>query len=255
MNTLHFIRYTAVAAAVASALLAAPPSFAQTPPPTDTPPVVVIEDRALRERIDQRDVVLEAALDVKDAAGTTFLTLPEGTTIRRERLETRFATATGPIRVRTDLRDVVIPTGGTTVTNRATGEVITLPEGTVIRVKLDQRTANGVTVRDRIDFRAVLPDGTRVRFRDRAPEIDVNDVENEVGDNHRQRGRDSAKAEDNRSSSGRADRSDRRGGDDRADRSDRSGRGDRVDRAERQERSGRAERPERSGRGGNSGPG
>lgn len=251
MKNTPIFRHSILSAALVSALFAVSPAFGQeTPPPVD-PPVVVIEDRALRDRIDERDVVLTAPLEVKDATGTVFLSLPEGTTIRRERIETRFATATEPIRVRTDLRDVVVPEGGTTVTNRATGEVIALPAGTVFRVKLDQRMANGVTVRDRIDFRAVLPDGTKVRFRDRAPEIEVNDVENEIGDRNRQRGRDVARSDDNR-----------RGGSGRAERSERSGRGDRVERAERPERSDRGERaerperPERSGRsGGNSGQG
>lgn len=263
MKTVPLIRRSALAAAVASALLVMSPAFGQTTPPPTDPPAVVIEDRALRDRIDDRNLTLTTPLEVKDATGTTFLTLPVGTSVGRERLETRFAAEGVPIRLRTDLRDVTLQEA-TTVTNRATGEIVELPAGTVIRVKLDQRMdANGNIVRDRIDLRAVKPDGTRVRLRDRAPETQIdqveNEVENEVGDNHRQRGRDVAKPEDNsRSSSGRADRADRSGPGDRAGPSERSGRADRVerpDRSGRSERVERPERPERGGSGGHSGPG
>lgn len=254
MKTVPLIRYSALAAALASALFVTTPAFGQTTPPAD-PPVVVIEDRALRDRIDDRNLTLSTPLEVKDATGTTFLTLPTGTSVGRERLETRFAAEGVPIRQRTDLRDVTLQEA-TSVTNRATGEIVELPAGTVIRVKLDQRMdANGNIVRDRIDLRAVKPDGTRVRIRDRAPEIEVVDMENEVdapdapddgiAGQSRQRGRDAVRAADNS-----------RGGSGRADRSDRSGRADRADRPDRSGRSDRPERPERSGRGGgNSGPG
>lgn len=255
MKTLPLIRRSALAAAVASALLVMSPAFGQATPPPADPPVVVIEDRALRDRIDDRNLTLSTPLEVKDATGTTFLTLPTGTSVGRERLETRFAAEGVPIRQRTDLRDVTLQEA-TSVTNRATGEVVELPAGTVIRVKLDQRMdANGNIVRDRIDLRAVKPDGTRVRIRDRAPEIEVVDMENEVdapdapddeiAGQSRQRGRDAARTADNS-----------RGGSGRADRADRSGRGDRAERPDRSGRSDRPERPERSGRGGgNSGPG
>lgn len=271
MKTVPLIRRSALAAAVASALLVLSPAFGQTTPPPTDPPVVVIEDRALRDRTDDRNLALTTPLEVKDATGTTFLTLPTGTSVGRERLETRFAAEGVPIRQRTDLRDVTLQEA-TTVTNRATGEIVDLPAGTVIRVKLDQRMdANGNIVRDRIDLRAVKPDGTRVRIRDRAPEIEVVDMENEIdgvdeiGDRQRRRGRDAARVEDNSRSSGaaRVERSDRSGRGDRAGRSERSGHVERADRVERPDRSGRserverAERPERSGRGGggNSGPG
>lgn len=265
MNKTHLVRHSAVAAAVAAALIALSPAYAQTSPaPTD--PVVVIEDRALRERTNARDVVLETPLAVQDAAGATILTLPAGTMIGRERLETRFTAPNQPIRERTDLRGVTLQEA-VSVTDRSTGNTVELPAGTVIRVKLDQRMdASGNIARDRIDLRAVLPDGTKVRIRDRAPEIDLadieneaNEVENEAADNHRQRGRDSAKPEgvsgrsvarSERSGRDGGDRADRsgRGGGDRLERPERSGRPDRVERAER------PDRPERSGRGG-SGPG
>lgn len=261
MKTVPLIRRSALAAAVTAALLVTYPSFGQTtPPPADTP-VVVIEDRALRDRTDERNLTLDTPLEVKDATGTTFLTLPTGTSVGRERLETRFAAEGVPIRQRTDLRDVTLQDAAS-VTNRATGEVVELPAGTVIRVKLDQRMdANGNIVRDRIDLRAVKPDGTRVRIRDRAPEIEVVDIENEVdapdapddeiGNRQRQRGRDAARTADNsRGGGGRAERSDRSG---RGDRGDRAERPERPDRSGRGERVERPERPERSG--GNSGPG
>lgn len=271
MKTVPLIRRSALAAAVASALLVISPAFGQTTPPPTDPPVVVIEDRALRDRTDDRNLTLTTPLEVKDATGTTFLTLPTGTSVGRERLETRFAAEGVPIRQRTDLRDVTLQEG-TTVTNRATGEIDDLPAGTVIRVKLDQRMdANGNIVRDRIDLRAVKPDGTRVRIRDRAPEIEVVDVENEVdapdapddeiGDRQRRRGRDAARSEDSsRGGSGRADRPDRSGPGDRAGPSERSGRADRAERPDRSGRGDRVERPERpersgSGGGGHSGPG
>lgn len=268
MNKTHLVRHSAIAAAVAAALIGISPAYAQTPPPPPDP-VVVIEDRALRERTNARDVVLETPLAVQDAAGATILTLPAGTMIGRERLETRFTTPDQPIRERTDLRGVTLQEA-VSVTDRSTGNTVELPAGTVIRVKLDQRMdANGNIARDRIDLRAVLPDGTKVRIRDRAPEIDLvdieneaNEVENEAADNHRQRGRDSAKPEgvsgrsvarserSGRNDGDRGERADRsgRGGGDRLERPERSGRPDRVERAER------PDRPERSGRGG-SGPG
>lgn len=262
MKTIPLLRHSALAAAVATALLVTYPAFGQTTPPPADPPVVVIEDRALRDRTDERNLTLDTPLEVKDATGTTFLTLPTGTSVGRERLETRFAAEGVPIRQRTDLRNVTLQEA-TSVTNRATGEVVELPAGTVIRVKLDQRMdANGNIVRDRIDLRAVKPDGTRVRIRDRAPEIEVVDVENEVdapdapddgiASQSRQRGRDAVRSADNsRGGSGRAERSDRSG---RGDRSDRAERPERPDRSGRSERVERPERPERSG-GGNSGPG
>jgi hypothetical protein len=242
-RTLRF-RYPMLAAALAAALFAAPLA-AQTTDPEATPPAdpvpVVIEDRSLRSRTAARDLVLGETLAVTDAAGNTLVTLPAGTRIGRERNETRFAAEDQPIRQRTDLRGVRLE-APTTITDRRSGETIELPAGTILRVRLDQRLdGDGNIVRDRIDLRAVQPDGTRLRIRDRAPETAVIERENEATDNHRQRGRDVARAEDRPPRVERADRSGRRDG-----------------RAERVERPERPERPERSGSGrggGNSGPG
>lgn len=251
MKTTQFIRLSALAAAVASTLAITTPALGQTTPPADTPPPVVLEDRSLRVKVDDRDLTLVTPLEVKDAAGATIISLPVGTLIGRDRMETRFAAPDQPIRERTDLRDVTLGVP-TTVTDRQTGNTIELPAGTVVRVKVDvRRDAAGNIVRDRVDLRAVLPDGTKIRIRDRAPELEVDDIENEVeneaADNRRQRGRDSATAENSRGGgSGRAERSGREGRADRAERPDRSGRSDRVE---------RPDRPERSGRGGGSGPG
>lgn len=243
--SMHFTPKRSVLAAALVALLSgAPSAWAQTPPVDETP-VVVIEDRSLRERTDERNLTLENELALVDAAGNPIVTLPVGTMIGREKLESRFTADNQLIRQRTDLRNVTLAEE-VTVNNRATGETVTLPAGTVIRVKLDQRLdANGNVVRDRIDLRARLADGTRIRIRDRAPEIEVNDVEindnDEVGSRHRQRGREGARSDDN-SSSGRAARSERSGSDAR---SERSGRLDRPERG-----SGRGDRPERGGRSG-----
>jgi hypothetical protein len=235
------------AIALAAGSLANTPVIAQTGDPGATPadpPLIVIEDRALRERTRDRDLTLSEALELQDATGSTILTLPIDTTIGRERQETRFAAENQPIRNRTDLQRVTLQEA-TTLTDRRTGDAIELPAGAILRVKLDQRfDAAGNVVRDRIDIKAVKPDGTRIRIRDRSPEIEVVDRENEDGDmardNHRQRGRDVQKPEDN---GGRVARSER---------SDRSGR----DRGDRPERSGRDDRPERGSRGGgSSGPG
>lgn len=252
MKTMHFIRLSALAAAVASTLAITTPALGQTTPPADPPPTVVLEDRSLRVKADDRDLTLVEPLDVKDAAGATVISLPAGTLIGRERTETRFAAPDQPIRQRTDLRDVTLAVA-TTVTDRQTGNTIELPAGTVIRVKVDvRRDAAGNIVRNRVDLRAVQPDGTKIRIRDRAPEMEVDDIENEVenetADNRRQRGRDGATADNSRgSSSARGERSGREGRAERAERPDRSGRSDRVERPDRPERSGRG--------GGNSGPG
>lgn len=245
MNAKFIPQRTIISAALLALVATLNPVFAQTTPPDDTP-VVVVEDRSLRERVDQRDLTLENPLALVDAAGDPILTLPVGTLVGREKIESRFAAENQLIRQRTDLRNVTL-TEAVIVTNRATGESVTLPAGTVLRVKLDQRfDAAGNVVRDRIDIRAVRADGTRLRIRDRAPEVEVNDVENEMGDRHRQRGRDMAKPEDNSS----GDRSSRveRSGSDRSGRAERSERGGRMERAERSERSGRMERAERTER-------
>lgn len=256
MNTIRLIRLSALAAAVASTLAITAPAFGQTTPPADTPPPV-LEDRSLRVKVDDRDLTLATPLDVKDAAGNTVISLPVGTMIGRDRMETRFAAPDQPIRQRTELRDVTLAVA-TTVTDPRTGNTIELPAGTVIRVKVDvRRDAAGNIVRDRVDLRAVEPDGTKIRIRDRAPEMEVGEIENEVehqmeneaANNHRQRGRDAAKAEGVSGRDGvRVDMSSRHGGRDRVERPERSGRPDRVDRVER------PDRPERSGHGG-SGPG
>ena len=227
------------AAAIAVACLAGSPAFAQTNDPGATPtdpPLVVIEDRAQRERTRDRNLALSEPLELQNATGTTILTLPTATTIGQERLETRFAAEDQPIRNRTDLRRVTLQEA-TTLTDRRTGETIELPAGTILRVKLDQRfDAAGNVVRDRIDIKAVQPDGTRIRIRDRPPEIEVVDRENEngnaAGDNHRQRGRDVQRPEDDSSRVARSERVERSGRD-RADRPERSGRDDRPDRGHR----------------------
>lgn len=247
MTPLCRLIHTGSALALATCSLFAAPVLAQAGDPAATPtdpPLVVLEDRALRERTRDRELTLAEALELQDATGATILSLPVDTTIGGERLETRFAAEDQPIRNRVDLRRVTLQEA-TSLTDRRTGETIELPAGTILRVKLDQRfDANGNVVRDRIDIRAVKPDGTRVRIRDRSPETEVVDRENEVdhpaGDMHRQRGRDAQRPEDNSSRVARSDRADRSG----------------RDRADRPERGGRNDRPERGGRGGgNSGRG
>lgn len=258
MNKPQILRLSALAAALASTLVITEPAWGQTTPPTEPPPVV-IEDRSLRVKADDRDVTLSEPLEIRDGTGSTLLNLPAGTLVGRERMETRFAAPDQPIRNRADLRDVTLGVD-TSVTDPRTGTTFDLPAGTVIRVKMDlRRDAAGNIVRDRVDLRATRPDGTQVRIRNRAPELEVDqienevdEVENEVGDNRRQRGRDGATSG---SASGRsvarAERSGRGGG----DRVERSGRSDRPDRVERSGRPERPDRPERSGRGGGSGPG
>lgn len=256
MNTIQILRLSALAAAVASTLAVTEPAFGQTTPPADNPPVV-LEDRSLRVKVDERDLTLAAPLDIKDAEGNTIISLPVGTLVGRDRMETRFAAPDQPIRERTDLRDVTLGVA-TTVTDPRTGNTIELPAGTIIRVKVDvRRDAAGNIVRDRVDLRAVRPDGTKIRIRDRAPEMQVgeieneveNEIENEAANNHRQRGRATAKAEGvSGRDAVRVESSGHGGRGDRAERPERSGRPDRVDRVER------PDRPERSGHGG-SGPG
>lgn len=246
---------SALAAAMLTLAVSAPPVFAQatpTDPPADTP-VVVIEDRNLRERADDRNLTLAAPLAVVDGAGDPIVTLPAGTLVGRGKTESRFTADNQLIRQRTDLRSVTLAEA-VTVNNRVTGESLTLPAGTMLRVKLDQRfDAGGNVVRDRIDLRAVLADGTKLRIRDRAPEIEVVDVENEVADRHRQRGRDQARSEGRSGSSGRSPRAERPAAalaTDRAARVERavsSGSG-RPDRPERSERGDRGDRGDRSGR-------
>jgi hypothetical protein len=224
-----------------SALLAAIIScgaLAQTTPPPDDTPVVVIEDRALRQRSDERAFTLDQPLSIVDANGAEVIALPVGTSVGREKTEQRFAGPDQLIRQRTDLRNVTL-SEAVSVTDRRTGETVALPEGTVLRVKVDQRMdASGNVLRDRVDLRAVLPDGTRVRIRDRAPEIEAVEVENEVetADRHRQRGRDTARPEDN-SSAPRVATVERSGRSERVG-IDRSGRSDRPDRPDREDRSG-----------------
>lgn len=88
--------------------------------------------------------------------------------------------------------------------------MIELPAGTVLRVKLDQRfDANGNVVRDRVDIRTVQPDGTKIRIRIRAPEIEVNDLEIKNGMVSRQRGRDAQRREDRNDRVARGDRPER----------------------------------------------
>lgn len=240
--------------------------LAQTTPPPDDSPIVVVEDRALRERGDERPGTLDSALSVVDpTTGAVLFTLPEGTEVGREKSESRFAVGGQLIRQRTDLRDIdatVTLSDPITVTNRDTGLQMELPAGTVLsidRLKVDQRMdASGNVLRNRIDLRAVLSDGTRVRIRERlAPEIDAveveNEVENEVGDRQRRGGRDASTrggrsggdrvaGEGGRRGRGSSDSPERfnrpdRGGRDSIDRPDRSGR-DSIERVERPDRSG-----------------
>lgn len=173
MKKIRMVRCSALAAAVASALVSNAPESAQASWAGESPSRVVNGGRSVRERVDSRNLVLTCALEVRDATGFTVLSLPAGTNIGRERVETQFAIAGVAICQRTDLRDVLLPEE-TLVTDRSTGGTVVLPAGTMIRAKLDQRMdANGKIVRDRIDLRALKPDGTQLRIRDRAPEVEV----------------------------------------------------------------------------------
>lgn len=171
MKKIRLVRYSALAAAVASALLGISPASAAARSAGQA--TATSEGRSVRERVDSRNLVLTAALEVRDAKGTTILNLPAGTSVGRERVETQFATTGAAIRQRTELSDVILSEPAEVV-DRSTGGTVVLPAGTAMRVRLDQRMdANGNVVRDRIDLRALKPDGTELRIRDRAPEIDV----------------------------------------------------------------------------------
>lgn len=173
MKKIRMVRYSALAAAVASVLIGMEPASARTNPAGERSPSLVSEGRSVRERIDNLNLVLAGPLEVRDASGIALVNLPTGTTVGLQRIETRFATAGLAIRQRTELRDVML-SEETMVTDRATGGSVTLPAGTLLRVKLDQgMDAHGNIVRDRIELRALRPDGIHVRIRDRAPEIDV----------------------------------------------------------------------------------
>jgi len=270
MKSMNFPKARPFVLSLIAAALLSGGVLAQTPPPADETPVVVIEDRALRERIDARPGTLDSALSVVDpTTGTVLFTLPEGTEVGREKSESRFAAGGQLIRQRADLRDVdatVTLSEAITVTNRDTGQRMELPAGTVLsidRLKVDQRMdASGNVLRNRIDLRGVLDDGTRVRIRERlAPEIEaveveneVDEVENEAGDRQRRGGRD-ATASGGRSGGDRvAGESGHRGrgssdSPERFSRPDRGGR-DSIERAERVER---VERPDRSGSGSDGG--
>lgn len=173
MKKTRMVSRSALAAAVASALIGAAPASARTTAAGERSPSMMTDGRSVCERVDTLNLVLAGPLEVRDASGATFLNLPTGTRVGRQRIETKFAAAGLAIRQLTELRDVIL-SEETVLAYRATGGSVTLPVGTQLRVKLDQgMDANGSVMRDRIDLRAVRPDGIEVRIRARAPEIDV----------------------------------------------------------------------------------
>lgn len=269
MNSRNFPRTPTVAVSLLVAALLSGGVLAQTTPPADDAPIVVLEDRALRERIDDRPGTLDSALAVVDpTTGTVLFTLPAGTEVGRDKSESRFAAGGQLIRQRTDLRNVdgtVTLSEAITVTNRETGQQMELPAGTVLsidRLKIDQRRdASNNLLRNRIDLRAVVvnADGTttRVRIRERlAPEVEAAEVENEVeheveneaGDHQRRGGRD-ATARGGRSGGDRvANEGGRRGrSSDNLEKVNRPDRGERPERHGGRESVERVERPDRSG--------
>lgn len=172
MKKTRMVRSSALAAAVASAIIGSAAASVRTQPSGERSPLAT-EGRSIRERVDHLNLVLTGPLEVRDASGVTFLSLPAGTTVGLQRIEIEFATAGLAICQRTELRDVIL-SEDTVAVDRATGGNVTLPAGTLLRVRLDQgMDADGKVVRDRIDLRALRPDGILVRIRDRAPEIDV----------------------------------------------------------------------------------
>lgn len=275
MRSMNFPKARPFALSIIAAALLSGGVLAQTPPPADETPVVVIEDRAARLKVDDRPGTLDAELQVVDPnTGTVVLTIPAGTEVGREKTEMRFGPAVAPaepvvIRQRADVRDAGNVTLGSpvTVTNRETGQTLTLDAGTVLRIdrlKLDQRRdAAGNLIRNRVDLRAVLADGTRVRIRERlAPEIEAvevenevdeveNEVENEAGDRQRRRGRD-ATASGGRSGGDRAASDSGRHGRGSSDSPERFSRPDRGGR-DSIERTERVERPDRGGSGSDGG--
>ncbi len=160
--------------------------LAQLEPGPDDELPVVVEDRSQRERLEARNAPLPVEVELSTPIGEFFL--PAGTDVGRFRQETRVAPLVEPdtpaqvIRQRTELREVLL-TEPIVVTNPLTGLEIVLDPGTLVqRLRTEERfDAEGNVLRDRVELRAVLPDGQELRIRARAPEIDAVEMELEDG--------------------------------------------------------------------------
>lgn len=151
-----------------SAANPAPHSQHTATAPAPTAPAPAVENRALRQETVNRNVTLARDLILNDAGGAVLLTLPAGTLIGRDKSVTRFAAPEQILRRDARFKEVILPQA-VAVADPRNGERIDLPAGTVVRFSRQQRfDAAGKVIREGVDLRAALPDGTRMRIRDRS---------------------------------------------------------------------------------------
>jgi hypothetical protein len=143
------------------------------PPPQHTATALVAaapagENRALRQETVNRNVTLADDLVINDAGGEILLTLPAGTVIGRDKSVTRYAAPERILRRDARFKDVVLHQP-VAVADPRNGERMDLPAGTVVRFSTQQRfDTAGDVIREAVDLRAALPDGTLMRIRDRS---------------------------------------------------------------------------------------